>query len=94
MMKFSILDLAEHEDGIEVMTIPVHVSEVDRLAGKVIRFMYQEMPGELVTGQAIEVLRAAAWWLECAAYAHYAKEKEYQPDRPTYWQQLAAGEEE
>ena len=93
-MKLSILDLAEREDGVEVVTIPVHISEVDRLAGKVIRFMYEEMPGELLTGQAIEVLRAAAWWLECAAYAHYAKRNAEQPGRPTYWQQLAEQEEE
>lgn len=59
-MKLSILDLAEREDGVEVVTIPVHISEVDRLAGKVIQFMYKEMPDNLVTGQAIEVLRAAA----------------------------------
>ena len=91
-MNFSILDLAEHGDGIETIHIPVHISEVDRLAGKVIRFMHNEMPGELSTGQAIEVLRTAAWWVECAAYAHYAKKKDGQPDRPTYWQQLAEEE--
>lgn len=93
-MKFSIIDLAEHEDGIETLQIPVHISEVDRLAGKVIRFMYEEMADKLVTGQAIEVLRAAAWWVECAAYAQYAKRNAEQPGRPTYWQQLAGEEED
>jgi hypothetical protein len=89
---FSIFDLAEHDDGYETVVVPVHINEADRLAGKVLRFMFDEMPGDIVTGQAIEVLRTATWWLETQAYVHCARNRENEPNRPTYWQQLA-GEE-
>lgn len=87
MMAFSINELADKEDGFIDVGIRVHTAEVDRLAGKVIKFMFDEMPGDLTTSAGVEVLLTALWWVQTAAFVSYAKKTGASPHVPTRWEQ-------
>lgn len=84
-------EMAEMEDQFIGMSVHLHVSEVDRLSGKVFRFMLEEMPLQIANGQAIEVLENAIWWLRTMSYNDFADRALDDPEllERTYWHELA-----
>lgn len=85
-----IVDLLKQPDGVMKISTAVHISELDRLAGKLINYMHDEMP-ELTTSQGVEVLNVALWWVQFAAYSQFGSEVSDDPEKikNSYWEQAS-----
>jgi hypothetical protein len=83
-----IIDLLEQPDGVLKISTAVHISELDRLAGKLINYMHNEMP-ELTTSEGVEVLNVALWWVQFAAYSQFGGKVSGDPEQVenSYWRQ-------
>jgi uncharacterized membrane protein len=84
-----ISELHNQPDGPITLETTVNISGVDRLAGELINYMNEEMPG-LTTGAAVEVLSVALWWVQYAAYNQFGKKVEQDSEHVSnsYWRQV------
>ena len=84
-----IIDLKNQPDGPITLEARLHLSEVDRRAGEIINYIYEEMPG-LSSGAAIEVLSIALWWVQYAAFNQFGKKVDSDSSHVgnSYWRQV------